>query len=48
MATEIHPSSVIEKGAIIGHHAKIGPLCYVGETVEIEIGRASCRKREYI
>ena len=38
MATEIHPSSVIEKGAIIGDNVKIGPFCFIGENVEIGDG----------
>ncbi|MDF7666655.1 acyl-ACP--UDP-N-acetylglucosamine O-acyltransferase [Orbaceae bacterium ESL0727] len=38
MAVEIHPSSVIEKGAIIGDNVKIGPFCYIGEHVEIGEG----------
>jgi UDP-N-acetylglucosamine acyltransferase len=38
MATEIHPSSVIEKGAKIGDNVKIGPFCFIGENVEIGDG----------
>lgn len=38
MSTEIHPSSVIEKGAKIGNNVKIGPFCFVGENVEIGDG----------
>ncbi|MFQ1017691.1 acyl-ACP--UDP-N-acetylglucosamine O-acyltransferase [Gilliamella sp. BG7] len=38
MAMEIHPSSVIEKGAKIGDNVKIGPFCFIGENVEIGDG----------
>lgn len=31
----IHPSSVIEDGAIIHANVKIGPFCYIGAQVEI-------------
>ncbi|QIQ20464.1 acyl-ACP--UDP-N-acetylglucosamine O-acyltransferase [Zophobihabitans entericus] len=34
----IHPSSVIEDGAIIGANVKIGPFCYIGADVEIGDG----------
>lgn len=36
--TTIHPSSIIEKGAIIGDNVNIGPFCYIGEHVEIGDG----------
>lgn len=31
----IHPSSVISKGAVIGNNVKIGPFCYIGPDVII-------------
>ncbi|AMA64611.1 Acyl-[acyl-carrier-protein]--UDP-N- acetylglucosamine O-acyltransferase [Candidatus Arsenophonus lipoptenae] len=31
----IHPSSIIEEGAIINVHVRIGPFCYIGSQVEI-------------
>ena len=34
----IHPSSVIEEGAIIGARVHIGPFCFVGANVEIGEG----------
>lgn len=34
----IHPSSVIEDGAVIGANVKIGPFCYIGANVEIGEG----------
>lgn len=34
----IHPSSIIEDGAIIGSNVKIGPFCYIGANVEIGAG----------
>ena len=34
----IHPSSIIEEGAIIGANVKIGPFCCVGANVEIGEG----------
>lgn len=34
----IHPSSIIEDGAIIGQNVKIGPFCYIGANVEIGSG----------
>ncbi|WJY14118.1 acyl-ACP--UDP-N-acetylglucosamine O-acyltransferase [Pectobacteriaceae bacterium CE90] len=34
----IHPSSVIEEGAVIGAGVHIGPFCYVGSQVEIGAG----------
>lgn len=34
----IHPSSVIEDGAIIGANVHIGPFCYIGADVEIGEG----------
>lgn len=34
----IHPSSIIEDGAIIGANVKIGPFCYIGKDVEIGDG----------
>ena len=34
MATEIHPSAVVDSGAQLGENVKIGPFCYVeGNTV---------------
>ncbi|EPL6456067.1 MULTISPECIES: acyl-ACP--UDP-N-acetylglucosamine O-acyltransferase [Providencia] len=34
----IHPSSIVEDGAIIGANVRIGPFCYVGANVEIGEG----------
>jgi UDP-N-acetylglucosamine acyltransferase len=34
----IHPSSIVEEGAIIGAHVNIGPFCYIGANVEIGEG----------
>ncbi len=34
----IHPSSVIEEGAVIGANVHIGPFCFVGANVEIGEG----------
>ncbi|MDD9338393.1 MAG: acyl-ACP--UDP-N-acetylglucosamine O-acyltransferase [Providencia heimbachae] len=34
----IHPSSVVEDGAIIGANVRIGPFCYIGADVEIGEG----------
>lgn len=34
----IHPSSIVEDGAVIGAGARIGPFCYVGSQVEIGSG----------
>ncbi len=46
MATQIHSSSIIEKGAIIGDNVNIGPFCYVGENVEI--GEGTCLKSHVV
>ncbi len=46
MATQIHPSSIIEKGAIIGDNVTIGPFCYIGENVEI--GEGTCLKSHVV
>jgi UDP-N-acetylglucosamine acyltransferase len=35
---EIHPSSIIEDGAIIGPNCKIGPFCLVGPNVSLDEG----------
>lgn len=35
---QIHPSSIIEDGAIIGANVKIGPFCCIGRHVEIGEG----------
>ncbi|CAM3734626.1 Acyl-[acyl-carrier-protein]--UDP-N-acetylglucosamine O-acyltransferase [Vibrio aerogenes CECT 7868] len=35
---QIHPTSVIEEGAVIGAKVKIGPFCYVDAKVEIGEG----------
>jgi UDP-N-acetylglucosamine acyltransferase len=32
-SAKIHPSSVIESGAVIGENVKIGPFCYIGPKV---------------
>ncbi|CQJ61000.1 acyl-ACP--UDP-N-acetylglucosamine O-acyltransferase [Yersinia rohdei] len=34
----IHPSSIVEEGAIIGAGVRIGPFCFVGSQVEIGAG----------
>ncbi|MFC3394621.1 acyl-ACP--UDP-N-acetylglucosamine O-acyltransferase [Brenneria rubrifaciens] len=34
----IHPSSIVEDGAIIGAGVHIGPFCYIGAQVEIGAG----------
>ncbi|CAL1329168.1 acyl-ACP--UDP-N-acetylglucosamine O-acyltransferase [Candidatus Providencia siddallii] len=36
--TYIHPSSIIEKKAIVGTNVRIGPFCYIGDNVEIGEG----------
>ena len=33
--TEIHSTSIIEKGAVIGSNVKIGPFCIIGKDVTI-------------
>ena len=35
---QIHPSAVVEEGAVIGANVKIGPFCYVDSKVEIGEG----------
>lgn len=35
---QIHPSAVVEDGAVIGANVKIGPFCYVDSKVEIGEG----------
>lgn len=35
---QIHPTSVIEDGAVVGANVKIGPFCYVDSKVEIGEG----------
>ncbi|CFB70333.1 TPA: acyl-ACP--UDP-N-acetylglucosamine O-acyltransferase [Yersinia enterocolitica] len=34
----IHPSSIVEEGAVIGAGVQIGPFCFVGSQVEIGAG----------
>ncbi|PHM36901.1 acyl---UDP-N-acetylglucosamine O-acyltransferase [Xenorhabdus mauleonii] len=34
----IHPSSIVEEGAIIGANVRIGPFCFIGSQVEIGEG----------
>lgn len=34
----IHPSSIVEEGAVIGAGVHIGPFCFVGSQVEIGAG----------
>ncbi|CQJ33665.1 acyl-ACP--UDP-N-acetylglucosamine O-acyltransferase [Yersinia enterocolitica] len=34
----IHPSSIVEEGAVIGAGVRIGPFCFVGSQVEIGAG----------
>ena len=35
MTNNIHPSSIIEEGAVIGKSVKIGPFCYITKNVVI-------------
>ncbi|MBO7328613.1 MAG: acyl-[acyl-carrier-protein]--UDP-N-acetylglucosamine O-acyltransferase, partial [Lentisphaeria bacterium] len=35
---KIHPTAVVEDGAILGDGVEIGPLCYVGPNVKIGDG----------
>ena len=35
MATDIHPSSIIERGAEIGENVRIGPFCYLGPKIQL-------------
>ena len=35
---QIHPSAVVEEGAVIGANVKIGPFCFVDSKVEIDEG----------
>ncbi|MFC3022367.1 acyl-ACP--UDP-N-acetylglucosamine O-acyltransferase [Vibrio zhugei] len=37
-SAQIHPSAVVEEGAVIGANVKIGPFCYVDSKVEIGEG----------
>ncbi|MGO1298416.1 MAG: acyl-ACP--UDP-N-acetylglucosamine O-acyltransferase [Vibrio sp.] len=37
-SAQIHPSAVVEDGAVIGANVKIGPFCYVDSKVEIGEG----------
>ncbi len=32
-SAKIHPSSIVESGAVIGENVKIGPFCYIGPKV---------------
>ncbi|ANI29876.1 UDP-N-acetylglucosamine acyltransferase [Yersinia entomophaga] len=34
----IHPSAIVEEGAVIGANVHIGPFCYIGSQVEIGEG----------
>ena len=38
MSTTIHPSSIIEEGAVIGDNVEIGPFCHITEKVVIGNG----------
>lgn len=38
MSVEVHPSSVVEKGAVLHDGVKIGPFCHVGRFAEIGAG----------
>lgn len=42
----IHPSSVIEEGAIIGPNVKIGPFCFIAS--QVEIGEGSILKSHVV
>ena len=35
MATDIHPSSIIERGAEIGENVRIGPFCHLGPKIQL-------------
>lgn len=35
---QIHPTAIVENGARLGDDVKIGPLCHVGENVELDEG----------
>lgn len=45
MAANIHPSSVIEKGAEIGRDVSIGPFCHIGAQAKIGDG---CKLHSHI
>jgi len=38
MATEIHPTAIIESGAELDNGVSIGPFAYIGPHVKIEKG----------
>ena len=38
MAARIHPSAVVEPGARLGDDVVVGPLCYIGDEVEVGDG----------
>ena len=38
MATQIHPTAVVEPGAELDHDVVVGPFCYVGPEVKIGAG----------
>ncbi|CDL79313.1 acyl-ACP--UDP-N-acetylglucosamine O-acyltransferase [Xenorhabdus cabanillasii] len=38
LTATIHPSSIVEEGAVIGANVHIGPFCYIGSQVEIGEG----------
>lgn len=42
----IHPSSIIEEGAVIGARVHIGPFCYIG--VNVEIGEGTVLKSHVV
>ena len=35
---EIHPTAIVEDGAVIAEDCKIGPMCFVGRNVKIGAG----------
>jgi len=35
MTTDIHPSSIIERGAEIGENVRIGPFCHLGPNIQL-------------
>ncbi len=35
MANDIHPSSIIERGAEIGENVRIGPFCHLGPNIQL-------------
>lgn len=38
MSVEVHPTSVVEKGAVLHEGVRVGPFCHVGPTAELGAG----------